>query len=103
MLHSLKPGDLTKQMAVPWQADFFDCGYDTGQDENEGRFWWPMHHPTDVFPIGGGPQRKWMRDEDDNDINTVGKFVQKWHRLGFVIQREDQYVETERSDLKISC
>lgn len=85
----LEPGDLTKQMAVPWQADFFDCGYD------EPLFWWPMHHPTDVFPIGGGPQRKWIRDEDH--ISTRKDFAQKWHRLGFVIQHEEQYVENERN------
>ena len=85
----LKPGDLTKQMAVPWQADFFDCSYD------DPLFWWPMHHPTDVFPIAGGPQVKWIRNEDD--ISEPKDFVQKWHKLGFIIQQEDQYVETERN------
>jgi L-lysine epsilon oxidase-like protein len=85
----LKPGDLTKQMGVPWQADFFDCGYD------DPLFWWPMHHPSHVLPIDGGPQRKWIRDEDD--IDTPEKFIEKWHKLGFVIQQEDQYVESERN------
>jgi hypothetical protein len=54
-----------------------------------------MHHPSHVLPIDGGPQRKWIRDEDD--IDTPEKFILKWHKLGFVIQQEDQYVEGERS------
>jgi len=33
------PGDITKYMAVPWQADFYDCK-DT---------WWPAARPDDVI------------------------------------------------------
>lgn len=90
-----KPGDLTKQMAIPWQADFFDCAYEESKDGDRGLFWWPMHRPNDVFPIGGGPQKEWIRDEDG--INSRYDFVQKWHNLGFIIQQDDQYVETERN------
>jgi L-Lysine epsilon oxidase N-terminal/L-lysine epsilon oxidase C-terminal domain/Iron-containing redox enzyme len=34
----LKPGDITKYMAVPWQADFWEC-----RDH-----WWPAQRPDDV-------------------------------------------------------
>jgi L-Lysine epsilon oxidase N-terminal/L-lysine epsilon oxidase C-terminal domain len=84
----LMPGDLTKQMAVPWQADFFDCAYD------EPLQWWPAHRPDDVFPIGGGPQVPWIREGDN--IHNAEDLIQNWHKLGFVIQRGDQYFETER-------
>jgi hypothetical protein len=85
----LEPGDLTKQMAVPWQADFFDCAYDAGLQ------WWPAHRPDDVFPVGGGPQVPWIREEDN--IHKAEDLVQNWHKLGFVIQQGNQYVETERN------
>ncbi|MFI6005773.1 LodA/GoxA family CTQ-dependent oxidase [Streptomyces sp. NPDC051366] len=33
-------GDLSKRMAVPWQADSFECN----------THWWPAQHPDDVYP-----------------------------------------------------
>ncbi|WP_144383962.1 LodA/GoxA family CTQ-dependent oxidase [Streptomyces sp. SAJ15] len=33
-------GDLTKYMAVPWQADFYECH----------THWWPAQRPDDVYP-----------------------------------------------------
>jgi L-lysine 6-oxidase len=62
-----QPGDLTKRMAVPWQADFFDC---TVQDVNFTNtstnktvsnlnmiplaptfyaYWWPAQSPFNVY------------------------------------------------------
>ena len=35
----LQPGDATKHMALPWQADFFECRID----------WWPAQRPDDVL------------------------------------------------------
>jgi L-Lysine epsilon oxidase N-terminal/L-lysine epsilon oxidase C-terminal domain/Iron-containing redox enzyme len=34
----LQPGDITKRMGVPWQADFYECQL----------FWWPAQRPDDV-------------------------------------------------------
>ncbi|GGV07137.1 hypothetical protein GCM10010260_51010 [Streptomyces filipinensis] len=36
----LEPGDLTKHMALPWQADFYECN----------THWWPAQRPDDVYP-----------------------------------------------------
>jgi hypothetical protein len=36
---NLKAGDMTKRMAVPWQADFFECQ----------EHWWPSQRPDVVF------------------------------------------------------
>jgi hypothetical protein len=83
----LSPGDLTKQMAVPWQSDFLDCAYDAGLQ------WWPAQRPDDVFSIDGH-QVPWIRNEDN--IHNAEDFIQNWHKLGFVIKQDDQYVETER-------
>jgi hypothetical protein len=84
---NLKPGDITKQMAIPWQADFNDCA-------QEGELaWWPIQRPDDVFPVGGGAQAPWTR----GIVNSMSDMVQKWHRLGFIIKKGAKYVETERN------
>ncbi len=83
----LKPGDVTKQMAVPWQADFNDCA-------QEGELaWWPVQRPDDVFPEAGGPQVPWTRGV----VNSMSDMVRKWHRLGFIVKKGARYVETERN------
>jgi L-lysine epsilon oxidase-like protein len=83
---NLKPGDVTKQMAVPWQADFNDC-------EQDGELaWWPAQRPDDVFPDIGGPQVPWTR----NIVHRMSGMVKKWYRLGFIIKKGSRYIETER-------
>jgi len=39
---SYEAGDITKWMALPWQADFYEC-----RDH-----WWPSVRPDDVIPVG---------------------------------------------------
>ncbi len=82
----LEAGDVTKQLAVPWQADFFDC------QREDPNVWWPAQRPDDVFPEGGGSQVPWTR----NLVNSMTDMIQKWHRLGFVVKKGSHYVETER-------
>ncbi|MET7572403.1 LodA/GoxA family CTQ-dependent oxidase [Streptomyces sp. NPDC005492] len=36
----LAPGDVTKYLALPWQADFYECS----------THWWPAQRPDDVLP-----------------------------------------------------
>ena len=86
---NLSAGDLTKQMAVPWQADFFDCAYE------DPFLWWPAHRPDDVFPTLNKEQKSWIGEEDN--INNVDDFVRNWHKLGFVIQQDDGYIESQRN------
>jgi hypothetical protein len=84
---NIKPGDITKQMAVPWQADFNDCA-------QEGELaWWPAQRPDDVFPASGGPQVPWTR----NLVGSASDMVKKWHRLGFVVRKGARFVEIERA------
>ena len=82
----LQPGDVTKQMAVPWQADFTDC-------RQEGELaWWPAQHPDEVFPEGSDAQDHWTRGIG----NGRQAMVDKWHKLGFVVKKGAKFVETER-------
>jgi len=80
----LSPGDLTKQMAVPWQSDFNDCGYDTGLQ------WWPAARPDDVY-LTDGSHVKWDREM----INSNKDMVDNWYKLGFIVQQGDSYFETQ--------
>jgi hypothetical protein len=80
---SLGPGDVTKQMAVPWQTDFYDCSID-------GELaWWPAVRPDDVFPVGRRKQVKWTR----NLVRSGNQMIARWHKLGFVVQEAENYVE----------
>jgi hypothetical protein len=81
-----RAGDVTRQMAVPWQADFTECVQD-------GEYaWWPSNRPDDVFPEGAKAQVPWTREL----VETKEDMVQRWHRLGFVVKKGTRHVETER-------
>jgi hypothetical protein len=83
---NLKAGDISKQMAVPWQADFYDCTQD-------GELaWWPAQRPDDVYPESGGPQQPWIRKH----VKSASDMVKNWYKLGFVVKKGAGYVETER-------
>jgi hypothetical protein len=81
----LGPGALTAQMAVPWQADFRDCG--SG--------WWPAQRPNQIIRPGQKPEQwipiQWHRET----------MVARWSRLGFIVKRvrrgKETYVEEERN------
>lgn len=79
-------GDVTKQMACPWQADFSAC-YNYG-----GFAWWPAQRPDDVFPEAGGGPVKW----DRGVATTMETMIENWHKLGFIVNKGGQMVETER-------
>ena len=88
------PGDLTKRMACPWQADFHDCA---------GK-WWPAQRP-DQAVVALAPTRtykEWARN-----LNQVGGLpvsghmgmVVHWSELGVVTPEKDatgQVVQVER-------
>ena len=84
---NLLAGDITKQMAVPWQADFYDCKQ---QDELA---WWPAQRPDQVFPSRDEKQVPWTRDHAGN-YELMTKY---WHKLGFVIKKGNSYIESERN------
>ena len=48
---SVQPGDLTKQMARPWQNDFMACAGPTSDAENDQPSWWPAARPIGVYPV----------------------------------------------------
>jgi hypothetical protein len=89
----IEPGTLTARMAVPWQADFHDCGQEGSAD------WWPGQRPTHVFGSGRKGSGVWMPDEWERV-----DMVNQWMHLGFIVEDttdgQTRYVEEER-DFKV--
>ncbi|QLG48965.1 LodA/GoxA family CTQ-dependent oxidase [Natrinema halophilum] len=85
---AVDPGDLTKYMAVPWQTDFFACGFGT---------WWPASRPMEVHPQGRNTEKDWARDLIQSQRgNDTANMVEDWHKLGFVVEQGEEYVEVDR-------
>jgi hypothetical protein len=100
---TIGPGHFSRQMAVPWHADFNDC-------RHEGDFgWWPAQRPDDALPFYGAQQRlDWARPDtaysNQQQRTTHADMVANWWKYGFVVQVHDpagigpdQLVETERN------
>jgi L-lysine 6-oxidase len=106
-----EPGDLTKRMACPWQADFFQCTIQyinfTDPSVNKVKnpdgssaplpptyysYWWPPQSPWDVLvgeltqegqaANGNVPAGQQMNYA--RGINSFTQMVQYWYALGFI-------------------
>jgi hypothetical protein len=92
-------GHFSRQMAVPWQADFNDCS----KALNLG--WWPAQRPDDVFlnPTDTLNQRvPWARATtqwgNGNAASTHQDMVANWWKFGFVVEGTGGvFVESERA------
>jgi hypothetical protein len=100
---SLKPGDVTAQMSIPWQSDFIDCS-----DEDIPFVWWPAQRPIDVVSQDQKQKQKvkyptvrWARDFSGTmrDLSAIG-MVRHWHRLGLIGRFGDRFVEMHRVQAK---
>lgn len=121
-----QPGDLTKRMAIPWQADFFQCTVqyvnftDPHVNKADGvpkpptyyAYWWPPQSPWNVLPgpmnpldqaAAGVPAA--LPSIYSRGINSFGEMIQAWHYLGFITNEAKgkfrdtfpYFVETERN------
>jgi hypothetical protein len=81
----LSPGDVTKRSAVPWQADFNDCGNN----------WWPAQRPNQVRKSATAN----VFVDWDVGIQSHINMVRRWQELGMVVQAPgtDIYFEDERN------
>ena len=111
----LQPGDLTKYMALPWQADFNECStnninvtYDdwnlidpqsegdsrpSGEEQTWETLWWPAHRPMQSWELISGiaddePAYAWTVWSRGIPQTKAGdlKMVLDWWKLGFVIR-----------------
>ena len=104
------PGDVTKYMACPWQADFYECSV----------HWWPVARPDDVItleayeqaivnfdqgePKEGAPafedllvgREAWDRGlVDAPQYHGDLEMVHDWHRLGFIVPKPGRTATNE--------
>ncbi len=105
----LEPGDMTRYMALPWQADFNECA--TQRVQGRVLWWWPAQRPIAVFPLDEatgkiGPQVPWIGSDGDPAARGFFCFPdhlemqRDWSKLGFVYKRTEagapQFVEVSR-------
>lgn len=88
---TVEPGDMTKKLAVPWQADFYGCRYEDSSKKMNP--WWPATHPLEVTPQSGANPVNWDRDIKRSSGSSGSNMVDDWHRLGFVVEQDGDYVE----------
>jgi hypothetical protein len=103
----LQPGDLTKHMALPWQADFNECTtqtinvtyeewnqiYPASEGDSLMRreqavwetLWWPAHRPLQVFDAATGLTVDWSRGIPQTNAGDL-KMVTAWWTLPFVVK-----------------
>lgn len=104
-----EPGDLTKRMAIPWQADFFQCSVQyinfTDPNINKGSdgipkpptyyaYWWPPQSPWVVITGDEGADAQSEAGTPagyqvlyTRGINTFGQMISSWHYMGFIVNR----------------
>jgi hypothetical protein len=106
---TLGPGFFSQQMALPWQADFYDCHKEDhtpdGAAEKAIYMWWTAQRPDDIRPDANSPWRRWVLPFDANkdsnatdpdDIENLSRFEQmrtRWFELSFVVLEGDEFVE----------
>jgi hypothetical protein len=105
----LEPGDMTRYMALPWQADFNECA--TQRIQGRVLWWWPAQRPIAVFPLDEttgevGAQVPWIGSDGDPVARGFFCFPdhlemqRDWSRLGFVYKRlkdgASEFVEVSR-------
>src|ERR1700674_2156328 len=95
---NLKPGDVTKVMARPWQADFTACSGGASADDTA---WWPTARPDSVYPElpAGAPPRDWT----DSLVGSSQDMVDYWYKLGFIVDKGQGAVETEKIAVCKDC
>lgn len=113
-----EPGDLTKRMAIPWQADFFQCTVQlvnyapldqVNKDPNHiplppayYAYWWPPQSP--MFVLSGVSTTEEQQLSGvvagfqvyfPRGINSYGQMIQYWWTMGFVL---NQNTDTNRKN-----
>lgn len=88
-------GSLTAHLALPWQADFWDCSQQ----------YWPSQRPGSVSRDGQSFS-VWLDQDvgvgntdtpEPGDDLTIEAMIEKWPLLGFVVIDGDHMVERERA------
>lgn len=109
-----EPGDLTKRMAIPWQADFYDCSVQMINFDNPDlvknpdtlipvpptyyAYWWPPQSPWNVISGATSPEEQLaagvpagMQVMYSRGMNSFSQMITSWKYLGFILnQNKDE-------------
>jgi len=103
-----QPGFFSQQMALPWQADFYDCKKEEhtpdGTEEPVIYMWWTAQRPDDIRANPAGSYRRWVEPFDPfkdpgtqpDDIENLARFEQmrtRWSELSFVVLDGEDHIE----------
>lgn len=106
----LEPGDASRYMALPWQADFNECAAQGIGDRT--LWWWPAQRPEFVYLRSEEGNRQarqvpWIGTQLNQSADDFIMFaddlemVHEWSRLGFVFkvgsERSPRFVEVSRT------
>jgi hypothetical protein len=108
-----EPGDLTKRMAIPWQADFYQCtmqyiNFTDPTVNKEGgipkpptyyAYWWPPQSPWDVIAGDLTVEEQALTETPagqqvlfSRGIDSFGQMIDRWYYMGFIVnQNISQY------------
>ncbi|HJV89363.1 MAG TPA: LodA/GoxA family CTQ-dependent oxidase [Holophagaceae bacterium] len=97
----ISAGHFSRQMALPWHADFNDC-------RSEGGWaWWPSQRPTAVFADASSTSLTkrvdWARPSagrryaNASGVTSHEDMVKYWSMYGFVVQKDGMFIEQERN------
>ncbi len=106
---TIRAGHFSRQMAVPWQADFRDCKMEREQHTGIEFGWWPGQRPDWVYASKADAAAKrmvaWHRptappgmwSAGDPETPTHEEMVADWYKLGFIVKDGADFVESERA------
>ena len=102
-------GFFSQQMALPWQADFYDCHKEDHTPDDAAErliyMWWTAQRPDDIRVDADGPYRRWVEPfdaakepaaPDPDDLTNLARFEQmrtRWSELSFLVLDGDQCIE----------
>ena len=103
-----EPGDLTKRMAIPWQADFFQCSaqfinFSSATVNQAGgipkapsyyAYWWPPQSPWHVITGDTTDQEQALAGTPAGyqvlfarGINSFAQMISSWYYMGFILNQ----------------
>lgn len=98
---TFQAGFLSQQMALPWQADFYDCHKEdhTTDDAQEPLvyMWWTAQPPDDIRSEEDGPFVRWVARFDafkESDADDAGSNRRtRWSELSFIVLTGDEHLK----------
>jgi hypothetical protein len=106
---TFQAGFFSQQMALPWQADFYDCHAEDHTPEHADEpyiyMWWTAQRPDHIRADASELYKRWVEPfdafkepnaEEPDDITNLARFEQmrtRWSELSFVVLEGDEHVE----------